>query len=426
MKKGVVYLDEPVIFEWTEDRPYIRPIFTSDMLDEPIDILLMRERLTKAVEVSIESLNEHTQVIERGLNEHGIRPPFYYTRDDEIVFRIKEYLTRKYNKMMISKNNYVISMLQNLLKDIPSLCRLIQVFPFLKYRIEITDQTCTAVLRNIRRCENDFLLANESSTRFLASVLEMYEVKLEQVCSEPAFSWPFPQKDEMAQLIFDAYVLKNHSDIVTPLLEKFSPEAFPGLLESCVESLISRIDESAESCDVLTLYVCDFVFARVDIGFARLDEPYNNIEELRARKVRDFDLPTYFRSEDELDLDICDFVAKYPELTAGADSLTMMMFEWSPTNILLRVNESLAHVQAFLISKMKASGQEVANFVSFDETFSAFTIALLYSNVANLRSIVEFACTIVEEGQLTNNLGFAQTTLRGVYEYIESVTKPSQ
>lgn len=421
MKRGVVYLDEPVIFEWTEDRPHMRPIFTTDMLDDPIDTFFMRERLTKAVEVTVESLNEHKQVIEKGLLENGIPPPWYYSREDGMLFREQEYLTRKYNKMMISKNNYVISMLQNLLKDVASLCRLIQVFPFLKYRIEITDHTCAAVLRNIKKCENDFLQENASSTSFLASILEQYEAKLKNVSKEPQFSWPLDKNDDQSQWIFDSFVLSKHAGLVKPLIDSFSPETFSSALQSCQDRLISSLDESGDSFDELTLFLVDFVFSRVDISFAKLDEPYFKLDVLRARKVRDFDLPAYFRSEGDLDVGIVEFVSRQSELVAGADALTKMMFEWSPTAVLKRVNEAMKHVQNFLTAKMKETGQEVVNFVSFDETFSGFVIALLCSSVCNLKGLVTFACTMIEEEQLSNDLGFAQVTLRSAYEYIETV-----
>lgn len=399
----------------------MEPLFTKTAQGEPVDVESMVHGMRQMVRESIERMNKDNQTLAQSKFEMKEGPPACFSPTERMLFWKREFLDVEYKNFMITKSSCVIEVTESLYADVASLCRLIQVFPFLKRRIAFDEKTGKTILRMLEKNGSPSITANEASSIFFAAVLHRLQAEINKIPREPAaIEMPLPKRSDEAQMRFDTCLQELHYDAVRVMIEEFSPDHFADQLEAAALTLIRRLSVQKAQYADFTLFLVDFVFARVDLSFAKLDQPYGGIAVLKERKVRDFVLPACFADPDTLDLSVTEFVEKNPSLDAAAGELTLTMFEWSPTNVLMRVQRALEHLQTFIINRMKANGENAPGFVPFDDTFSLFIVAVAGSNIENLESVMKFACDLVDERQLANDLSFAQTTLRGSYEWIQS------
>ena len=82
-------------------------------------------------------------------------------------------------------------------------------------------------------------------------------------------------------MIFDCYIMDSQYDAVRPMIENFSAADFLMQLERPAIIIARRFKMHNDFYRDLTLFLVDFVFARIDMSFANLSEPFGLLPELR-------------------------------------------------------------------------------------------------------------------------------------------------
>lgn len=416
------FLDELALEDYFMSRKYMKVIMNENPKNPIISITDFQKSMNELIDKKIEELNNHSKIIIANLLGEMI--PINCPQEKKMHYRKLKFISFLYNKVLVKKNNLLISWIKTVKKDVLSLVHICSIFPFIEKKIDFTRESTlekiyTEVKKEVELEYNE--ITAEYSTKVIKALNFFTDSAIEELVTQK-IDYLSPITEDTSFLF---YCLINSNDFpIKPIIDDFinniQEETFIRNITDITIKIIESMHYKQVLFKLIAQYLVKFTFSQTNYIFKPLLEFSSFFPESKNKSIADFDIPSHLTNKDmPNDTKLFEYINQNELLKEASSEFFQCIFEPTPIDVLIRVDKVIRKINIFITNMVKEDGKILA-FIPFDDTFILFCAAIVVSEFPNFVGLVQFVTVFLDDNLLVNELSFAQTALRGAAEWQKS------
>jgi len=400
MKKCVLLKENPEFMEPKYFLEKLRDLFTikEDSLELKIDFTKRKDLIKDKRKMNHKNIKYSCRVFS------------YLCKEEEIA-----------RELIFHEGKFVLKLL---LQDFLCLSRMTLVQPQILRHISINSDVLDVIFNEYSKSGrfNRYQILSLMIIGLRHKSDTLYQsINKSSIFNEASFTFPITEDMQRSYDFLLEYVLCESKDKVYDLIHSLEqsnilPIVFCERAEEINRLIMKSFHANDNQIKCFYQLLMRYVFSKVNRVSKEMNKYSEFIPDLIYSKVSDLGLHPSLIDQELERMTIYEMIEAQPKLRKASDELHFVMFEWSPYDILYRVDNCLSLIRGFFSDRLKEKNQNSA-FIAFDDTFLIFTATLSCSGVKNFKAIVSLACDYSREKLLTNEFAFAQMILKASLEY---------
>ena len=438
--------DKELIKQFLKDKMFLAPIISDDFLP----ILSQQQNCKKLfdfVNMKINYFQQQKTSLEVLLEKEKqkISPKFIPSKA-KLFFPEIKFLNIEILGILIQINEYKEKNIMEVLKGIKSLSLFSLVFPFILKKIIVETQTLERVFSNYttKEIEKEVTKLTYESSQLRNKVTELsksFQIITNAQIPEFNYTTSSYNNSSLSFSIFIDLLPQEALECLKSLVDNIIENAHK--INQSQEMILYEIHQTdhdgnlyfSENYQKLVDYICQYIGVSsgkkptqkislfllryiFELVYDQKENPFP--QKLMMKKGNQSlyvsDLPIKDMMEDvNENMSIEEFVSNNEILNQAKNELEMLIFEYCPTDILIRVSSVIKYVQKYNSYVIKEKTGTIPSFIPFDNVIQIFNAVFSVSSLPGIASIVYVIVNYAPYNYLQNELAFAHDTLISAY-----------